>query len=227
MLAALLLFVSLPNVEQEVFARVNAERTSHGLSALLPEQGLQIAARAQNEDMTRRNFFAHVNPEGEGPGDRVSWRHRQLVGEAGENLWLGSGDGHYYPSAAEIVASWMKSPGHRENILRREFTHMGVAVALDNGTARVTLVLATVAGYVSTPIPGKVFRGEKLRLEVHGAALFDLWSAAQKQTVLGPLPLEQAVLPQQVRPGFYVLRFYFPKGDNRFAIHQGPSIEIR
>jgi hypothetical protein len=225
MLALLLLFVSLPTIEQEVFARVNAERTSHGLPPLLAEQGLQIAARAQNDDMTRRNFFAHVNPEGEGPSDRVSWRHRQLIGEAGENLWLGSGDAHFYPSAAEIVASWMKSPGHRENILRREFTHMGIAVALDRGTARATLVFATVAGYASAPIPTKVSQGARLRLDVKDAVLFDLWSAAQRQAVLGPLPLEQAAM--NAPPGFYILRFYFPKGDNRFAIHQGPSIEIR
>src|ERR1022692_1863466 len=227
MLALLLLFASLPNVEQEVFARVNAERTSHGLPALLPEEGLQRAARAQTEDMTRRNFFDHVNPEGEGPGDRVSWRHRQLVGEAGENLWLGSGGANYYPSAGEIVASWMKSQGHRENILRRDFTHMGVAIALDNGTARATLVFATVAGYAVLPIPTRASRGEKLNLAVKGTVMFDLWSAAQRQTVLGPLPLDQAVLPREMQSGFYVLRFYFPRGDNRFTIHQGPSIEIR
>src|ERR1017187_6579365 len=106
MLAALLLFVSLPNIEQEVFARVNAERTSHGLPALLPEEGLQRAARAQNEDMTRRNFFDHVNPEGEGPGDRVSWRHRQLVGEAGENLWLGSGRSEERRVGEECRSRW-------------------------------------------------------------------------------------------------------------------------
>jgi hypothetical protein len=225
MLPLLLLFVSLPNVEQDVFNRVNAERTSHGLAALLPEQGLQIAAQVQNEDMTRRNFFSHVNPEGEGPGDRVSWRHRQLIGEAGENLWMESGNSQHYPSGYEIVSSWMKSQGHRENILRREFTHMGVAVSVDRGTAHATLVFATVAGYNAVPIPAKVSRGEKLHLEVKGAAMFELWSAAEQRNVLGPLPLDEAVM--NAPRGFYILRFYFPKDGHRFTIHNGPSIEIR
>ena len=33
-------------------------------------------------------------------------------------------------SAAEVVSSWMRSPGHRDNILSSEFTEIGTGVAL-------------------------------------------------------------------------------------------------
>src|SRR5205085_10374125 len=101
-------------IEREIFMRVNAERARHGLPALQLDAGLAVIARGHNEDMARRRFFDHVNPEGEDPGDRVSKHQRQMVGEAGENIWMGSGYAGTRPSpmAVEIMAGWMRSPGH-------------------------------------------------------------------------------------------------------------------
>ena len=37
------------------------------------------------------------------------------------------------PDAAAVVKAWMNSQGHRENILRPEFTEIGIGVRYENG----------------------------------------------------------------------------------------------
>ncbi|TGV29209.1 secretion protein, partial [Mesorhizobium sp. M00.F.Ca.ET.186.01.1.1] len=44
---------------------------------------------------------------------------------AGENIAAG------YPDAIEAHESWMNSPGHRKNILEKDFTQLGVGVITD------------------------------------------------------------------------------------------------
>ena len=50
---------------------------------------------------------------------------------SGENIWSASG---YNPNnapylAKEIMDTWMRSPGHRENLLSPDFTHLGVGIS--------------------------------------------------------------------------------------------------
>jgi len=44
---------------------------------------------------------------------------------AGENIAAG------YPDAIEAHESWMNSPGHRKNVLEKDFTQLGVGVIAD------------------------------------------------------------------------------------------------
>ncbi len=230
-MSILVLFLALgfdQDVEREIFARVNAERVRHSLPALEPDSGLASVARLHNDDMARRGYFSHVNPEGEGPGERVARHDRQLIGEAGENLWSGSGYAgtRASPMAVEIVAGWMRSPGHRANILSREYTHMGIAVSMNHeGVAHATQVFAAVAARLEHPLPASVRRGDALRLEAKGAEMFDLWLPTVSQVVTGPSPIAGA--HADAPPGVYRLRFYFPTTRNHFAIRSGPSLEIR
>ena len=58
----------------------------------------------------------------------------------GENIWFASG---YNPAniqrtAKEIVEDWITSPGHRENMLDPQFTHLGVGVSARQHTLRAT-----------------------------------------------------------------------------------------
>jgi len=58
------------------------------------------------------------------PSDRLA--AAQYVWEAyGENVAMGQ------RSAAEVVSAWMKSPGHRANILNPRYTELGIGYALD------------------------------------------------------------------------------------------------
>ncbi len=103
----------------EVVARTNAERGRAGLPPLAVDPLLTTAAQAYCADMAARDFCAHTSPDGAQPWDRAAAagsRRRPI----GENIACGQ------RSPAEVVDGWMNSPGHRANILEREFTHLGV-----------------------------------------------------------------------------------------------------
>ncbi len=217
--------------EQGIFDATNDQRARHGLPPLAPEATLRRAARAHSADMLARGFFSHDNPDGASAGDRIATRHRRLVGLAGENIWTGSGYGATPAAelARTIVEGWMSSPGHRANILRPEFTHLGVGIAAVGQEVRATQNFATVFGFTSAPVPAKIGRGARLApgpvSGPRGAAeLFDLF-AARRGVTAGPFPVGGAAI--DAAAGSYRLRFYFPEGSRRYTIVEGPRIEVR
>jgi stress response protein SCP2 len=110
----------------EVVAATNVERARHGLSALTVDARLAAAAQAHSDDMVRRDFFAHANPDGQQVWDRAvaqGYAYRKVA----ENIAAGQ------RSAAEVVRGWMDSPGHRANILDGELTQIGVGHAMGGG----------------------------------------------------------------------------------------------
>lgn len=99
----------------------NRERAARGLGPLRLNAKLSLAAHDRIEDMFAKRYFAHVSPDGIDPFDWVlqrGYRYRLV----GENLAVG------YRGTA-VVDGWMRSPGHRENILTRGFDEVGVAIA--------------------------------------------------------------------------------------------------
>jgi uncharacterized protein YkwD len=86
--------------------------------------------------MVRRSFFDHVTPGGETLTERIREDTRYLTGalswEIGENLAWGTGR---LATPTQIVRGWMRSPGHRRNILHRGFREMGLGVALGAPTS--------------------------------------------------------------------------------------------
>ncbi|MGW7265015.1 CAP domain-containing protein [Streptomyces sp. NPDC054842] len=112
----------LARTAAEVLALTNAERTSAGLRPLATDARLTGAAQAHSTDMAVRGFYSHTSPEGREPWDRAAAAgsgHRSV----GENIACGQ----RFP--AEVVRGWMDSPGHRANILKPAFTHLGVGYA--------------------------------------------------------------------------------------------------
>ena len=108
----------------QVVCLVNRQRADHGLPALTENPQLDRAAQLQADDIARRRFFAHVNPDGVTPDQRMKAAGYQGP-VTGENLAWG-GERHGTP--VEIVKSWMNSPGHRANILQPRFTEIGTGV---------------------------------------------------------------------------------------------------
>ncbi|WP_066944130.1 CAP domain-containing protein [Streptomyces lushanensis] len=106
----------------EVVALTNAERTAAGLRPLADDPRLASAAQAYSADMAARAFYSHTSPEGLAPWDRAAAAgatHRGI----GENIACGQRD------PREVVRGWMNSPGHRANILKPDFTHLGTGFA--------------------------------------------------------------------------------------------------
>ncbi|MCQ8772034.1 CAP domain-containing protein [Streptomyces telluris] len=112
----------LARLAAEVTALTNAERAAAGLRPLAADPRLAAAAQAHSDDMVARDFYAHTSPEGSEPWDRARAAGCPHPG-IGENIACGQ------RSAAEVVRGWMNSPGHRANILKPDFAHIGVGYA--------------------------------------------------------------------------------------------------
>jgi uncharacterized protein YkwD len=83
---------------------------------------LRCAARKHSLDMVNRNYFDHVNPDGEDPGARI--KKAGLRGVSwGENIAAG------FPGAGATIEQWMESDGHCANVMRPEFRTLGVGYA--------------------------------------------------------------------------------------------------
>jgi uncharacterized protein YkwD len=100
---------------------INAERAQHGCGPLTIDPRLNQAALRQSEAMARQHFFDHKDPDGTTPGQRV--RDTGYVFQMmGENIEAGT------DTAEEAVRVWMKSPGHRANILTCAYKETGLAL---------------------------------------------------------------------------------------------------
>ncbi|MBH1933003.1 sigma-70 family RNA polymerase sigma factor [Streptomyces sp. AV19] len=118
---------------QQVTDLVNAERAKAGCSPLTGNAQLDQAAQAHSDDMAARGFFDHTNPDSKGPGDRVTAAGYRWT-TYGENIAYGQ------QSAASVMDGWMKSPGHKANILNCSFKEIGVGVNHAPGGPRWTQV---------------------------------------------------------------------------------------
>ncbi len=105
-----------------VIQLTNAERTKVGTGILKENALLNKAAESKIDDMFAGQYFEHVSPTGKGPADIIEKTGYAYI-VVGENLAEGA-----FESNAELIAGWMNSPGHRENILNSKYTEIGVAV---------------------------------------------------------------------------------------------------
>jgi uncharacterized protein YkwD len=71
--------------------------------------------------MGEEDFFDHVSPAGDGPGDRVEAAGYDWS-RYGENIAAG------YGTPREVVDGWHESVGHCHNLMGR-FVHLGVGYA--------------------------------------------------------------------------------------------------
>jgi uncharacterized protein YkwD len=133
----------ISELEKSIFRFTNEMRRKHSLAPLGWDRSLCAVARAHSADMLQRGYFSHVDPEGRTPRDRVQKGFSHPFSLAGENIWSGSGQepGNLPLLAKIIVENWISSPGHRQNLLNPEYTHVGVGVASQGQELRVTQVL--------------------------------------------------------------------------------------
>lgn len=118
-------------IVRATLCQLNRERAHHGLGRLKLNKRLTRAARRHALDMARRNYFSHDTLGGGSFVDRIR-RAGYLRGASswivGENLAWGS---HNLSRPGAIMRMWMKSPGHRANILNGSFREIGIGVAYD------------------------------------------------------------------------------------------------
>lgn len=109
---------------------LDKERERRGLRALTANSQLRKAASKYSRQMVRDGFFDHVSPGGSTLLSRVkrstSYLRNARGYSLGENLAWGSYD---LATPRQTVRSWMRSSGHRRNILNRRFRNIGIGIA--------------------------------------------------------------------------------------------------
>jgi len=119
---------NIAKVRSATLCLLNAERAERGLAKLRTNRSLQAAASRYASRMSRQDFFAHVAPDGSSMVDRIrSTRYLRSVRRwsVGENLAWGAGA---RATPVQTVAAWMRSPGHKRNILDRRFREIGLGI---------------------------------------------------------------------------------------------------
>ncbi|MBE2278606.1 MAG: hypothetical protein IAE87_20205 [Rhodobacteraceae bacterium] len=118
--------------EARVLALVNAQRRAAGLGALRASPRLASVAQGLACDNARRGGIGHVGGDGATLGERLN-RNGYRWWTAAENTGLG-----FAGSPDRLVAFWMASPAHRENLLNPAITEAGLGLS---GEARPAWVL--------------------------------------------------------------------------------------
>jgi uncharacterized protein YkwD len=111
------------------------------VSALILDDKLCVAAQTHSLNMAELDFFAHRGNDGSLPSSRAAAAGWQRG--AGENISAG------HSTAEGAIRSWMQSSGHRWNMLRAEYTHIGLGVYFkrdDPGAHRYWYYWAMVLG---------------------------------------------------------------------------------
>ncbi len=100
----------------------NEQRLQNNAPILTENQLLVNAAQLKANDMASRGYFSHNTPDGKTP-----WYFLEQAGykysQAGENLAV-----NFFESI-DVANAWMASPTHRANIVKKEYTEIGIAVA--------------------------------------------------------------------------------------------------
>ena len=114
---------ALNAMEQKAVLLLNADRRNAGLEPLKVNQNLSKLAADYAGDMNARKFFAHIDPDGRDPFDRMATIGVDFP-NAGENIALCQD----VETAHKML---MDSPLHRENILNPKFTEIGIGTKTD------------------------------------------------------------------------------------------------
>jgi hypothetical protein len=133
----------------------NQERSERGIAAVKESALLNQSSTLKADHMFEHDYWAHYAPDGTSPWDffeQVGYKYSW----AGENLARG------FSTSEGVVAGWMGSPSHRENMLNPNFTEIGIGI--ENGTLdgeQTTLVVEHLGNSLgaSTSTPAEPTNG--------------------------------------------------------------------
>lgn len=109
-------------IAQEILRLVNVERQRVNAPPLVLNDKLAAAAQRHAQDMATSRRTSHTGSDGSTMRSRIDATQYNWS-TIGENVAMGQ------PTATAVMAAWMNSPGHRQNILNPAFTELGVGYA--------------------------------------------------------------------------------------------------
>lgn len=105
-----------------LYELTNSIRAQNSLPTLQYNPILSAAAEKKAQDMFAKNYWSHFAPDGTSPWDFMLKSGYQYE-FAGENL------AKNFLFSQGVVDAWMNSPTHRDNVLRKDYTEVGYAIA--------------------------------------------------------------------------------------------------
>jgi uncharacterized protein YkwD len=123
---------SLGAIAEATLCLLNGERADRGLGPLGLNAQLSAAAGAYAQDLVAGSYFSHTGRDGSDLRTRVArtgYLRDDRGWALGENLAWGTGS---LGTPGSIMAAWMNSPGHRDNILNPAFREIGIGVVIGN-----------------------------------------------------------------------------------------------
>ena len=137
-----------------IHEEVNAYRADQGLPRLTWNAELAEIARRHSLDMAERDYFSHESPEGTSPTGRAQRSDYECRKQRGNRIRTGIGENIYATSqyesyrvtrrgeertisfdwkslsdvADEVVNGWIRSPGHRQNLVNDWYSMEGIGV---------------------------------------------------------------------------------------------------
>ncbi len=132
--------------EEMIARRIGEERAANapGIVALATDATLTEIAEARARAMASSAPFSHQDAAGHTlVNDMVHARLGDFPGYIGENIMMEDSGGAAFDAdefANLAVSEWMKSPGHRANILSPSFDRAGVGVAVSGNKAYAAMV---------------------------------------------------------------------------------------
>ena len=126
----------------EIISLTNTERKNNDASLvdLKYNSILTNIAKIRVEDMFSRQYFEHTSPTGDNASKEAANNGYTYI-TIGENIALGN-----FGNSEGLVTAWMNSPGHRANILNKNYTEIGVYATEGNYNGQNVWIAAQIFG---------------------------------------------------------------------------------
>lgn len=202
--------------------------------ALVRDESLAAIALAHSRAMYREQTLGHQLQEGIGPAERLARGHRRLFGLVAENVavqkgWLQTAD-----LAPSLVTGWMRSVGHRANILAA-YDRFEVGCYGNHGAMYCTQLFVRSSTALAEPVAFEQPAGTRLSLRFADTGTPE----GTRRITIGPVDAEpegpgaaveanraRLLLPEH--PGLYRLRLWTLEDaeTSRYRIVGGPYVRI-
>jgi len=157
-----------------VYRFTNIARNDNGkLPALALNTDLNSIADARLKDMFKEQYFEHFSPEGIGAADIAKDQGYDYI-LIGENIALGN-----FENDQALVKAWMDSPGHRANILNKQFTEIGIAVGRGIFKGKSTWIAVQVFAKPASLCPS-IDKALKTKIDLYENILTNLKTDADR-----------------------------------------------
>ena len=118
--------ISKVDIRKSVLKLVNRIRRKHNRSPVRLNLKLTKVAQSHSKDMAKHRKMSHVGSDGSNLVQRIQ-RSGYKYRACAENIARGQS------SSREVMQSWIKSRGHRKNILSSKYSDIGIGIAYMRG----------------------------------------------------------------------------------------------